>query len=341
MLAAPIPANDETRLEALREHLCAYTPREERFDSITRTVCELLDVPVALVSIVEQNEQWFRSAQGVAQEQLPRETSFCGHAIVNRGILCINDTLENPDFRDNPLVIHAPFIRAYLGCPLEIMPGLFAGTLCAIDTKPRNFTADDLQVLTSLAARVETELKKFNVSDLKSLVLSELSLDQRQAAMDPLTGCWNAHGFSLLLQKKISLDADANANTEYWPPSAWQSQAICHIQVRYTPFSAPNQPQFGEHAPSSLEIAQLAQQLRKRLSLHNALASSSPHDFYALILADSQEQLTKEIQALVVPMAGFVLTLQWVPLLSEMGWQEGLAALQNLPKSIDLSPTGH
>lgn len=339
MLAAPIPANDETRLEALREHLCAYIPREERFDSITRAVCELLAVPVALVSIVEQNAQWFRSAQGVAQGQLPRETSFCGHAIVNQGILCINDTLEHPDFRDNPLVSHAPFIRAYLGCPLEIMPGLFAGTLCAIDTKPRNFTADDLQVLTALAAQVEMELKKINASDLKSLVLSELSLDQRQAAMDPLTGCWNTHGFDLLLQKKISMDADAT--TDYWPPSAWQSQALCHIQVQYTPFSAPNQPQLGEHASSSLEIAQLAQQLRKRLSLHNALASSSPHDFYALVLADSQEQLGKEIQALAVPLAGCVLSLQWVPLLPDMGWQEGLAALQNLPESIGPFPAGH
>lgn len=95
-------------------YLCAYAPREECFDRITRTVKCLLEVPIALISIVEEDEQWFRSVQGLEVDHTPRDISFCGHAVALKRPLYIRDALEDEWFRDNPLVAGSPGIHAYL-----------------------------------------------------------------------------------------------------------------------------------------------------------------------------------------------------------------------------------
>src|SRR5689334_3813929 len=124
MLVAPIPDTDSERLDALRHGFCAYAPREERFDRITRTAKRLLNVPISLTSIVEEDEQWFRSVQGIEVDHTARDISFCGHAVAINKPLCIPDTWEDIRFHDNPLVLGQPGIRSYLGWPLEIAPGL-------------------------------------------------------------------------------------------------------------------------------------------------------------------------------------------------------------------------
>jgi len=161
--------------DALRFAQCAYAPREERFDRITRTAQRLLHVPISLVSIVEQDEQWFRSVQGIEVAHTPRDISFCAHAVALNQPVCIPDTLYDPDFSDNPLVTGPPGIRSYLGWPLEIAPGVVAGTLCVIDTMPRTFGQEDFDALKDLASMAEAELKINALSHLQSRLLMKLN----------------------------------------------------------------------------------------------------------------------------------------------------------------------
>ena len=169
------PENEFQRLDALRFAQCAYAPREERFDRITRTAQRLLHVPISLVSIVEQDEQWFRSVQGIEVAHTPRDISFCAHAVALNQPVCIPDTLYDPDFSDNPLVTGPPGIRSYLGWPLEIAPGVVAGTLCVIDTMPRTFGQEDFDALKDLASMAEAELKINALSHLQSRLLMKLN----------------------------------------------------------------------------------------------------------------------------------------------------------------------
>ena len=159
MLPAPLPANDDERLRALRELLILDTPPEQRFDRIIAFAAEEFEVPIALLSMVDRNRQWFKARIGLDVCETARDISFCGHAILSDDTLVIPDTLADPRFADNPLVTEAPSIRFYAGAPLQPTPGLRVGTLCLIDTRPRQFDAMDLAILASLRDLAEAELR--------------------------------------------------------------------------------------------------------------------------------------------------------------------------------------
>lgn len=158
MTPAPIPDNDAQRVAALRELLILDTPPEERFDRVVRFLAEEFDAPIALVSLIDQNRQWFKSAVGLDVCETARDISFCGHAIVRPDIFVIEDALRDPRFADNPLVTGAPHIRFYAGAPLVTPNGVALGTLCLIDTVPRPFTVTDRAVLGSLRQVVVEEI---------------------------------------------------------------------------------------------------------------------------------------------------------------------------------------
>lgn len=288
MLASPIPENEARRLAALREGYCAYAPREERFDRITRTVKRLLHVPVALISIVEQDELWFRSVQGLEIAHAPRDVSFCGHAIAINKPLCIPDTWANTDFFDNPLVTGQPGIRAYLGWPLEISPGLAVGSLCAIDTIPRKFSSEECEALRDLAAMAEVELKISAMADLQSKLMMRLDTLQRKGSLDPLTGCWNIRGFRELLA--LGVEDSREAGTEL---------AICSMRVT----SLDDLAVTAAHSNRDALTLMLAQVLRQRLPPHGALARLAPSHFCALIPAKSALDLEGALARLTFPTA--------------------------------------
>lgn len=160
-----IPENEVQRLKALRSlHLLDTLP-EERFDRVTRMARRLFSVPIALVSLVDENRQWFKSNSGLeSAKETPRDISLCGHAILGNDILLIPDTLQDERFADNPLVKDSPHIRFYAGCPLSYSSELKIGTLCLIDDKPRQFDAEDAVALRDLASMVEDELRAFQAS---------------------------------------------------------------------------------------------------------------------------------------------------------------------------------
>ena len=119
MLEPPLPPDEAMRLAALRSLNILDTPAEERFDRITRLAQRLFDVPIALVSLVDTNRQWFKSCQGLDASETPRSISFCGHAILEDGPLIIEDATKDQRFADNPLVTGPPDIRFYTGQPLK------------------------------------------------------------------------------------------------------------------------------------------------------------------------------------------------------------------------------
>jgi ribonuclease BN (tRNA processing enzyme)/DNA-binding response OmpR family regulator len=155
---ARIPADEADRLSALRSLELLDTPREERFDRLTRLASRLLDVPIALISLVDSDRQWFKAAHGMEASMTPRERSFCAHAILEPDGLVVADAHLDARFADNPLVTGESHIRFYAGQPLRAPDGSAVGTLCVLDRRPRQLAEQDLAALRDLAALAQEEL---------------------------------------------------------------------------------------------------------------------------------------------------------------------------------------
>lgn len=151
--------DEEQRLAALFGLNILDTPADERFDRITRLAAAIYNVPMALVSLVDRDRQWFKSAYGLQVTETSRETSFCAHAVSARRPLIIPDALADRRFADNPLVTHAPRIRFYAGYPIFVGAHC-VGTVCILDIRPRQIDAEAIALLHDLAALAEQELSK-------------------------------------------------------------------------------------------------------------------------------------------------------------------------------------
>lgn len=182
-----IPEGEALRLATLKAANVLDTPPEERFDRVTRMAKRMFRVPIALVSIIDEDRQWFKSKQGLDACETPRNISFCGHAILGDDIFLIKNALEDERFADNPLVTGDPHIRFYAGCPLRAGDGQKIGTLCIIDSEPREFDRDDAIALRDLASMVEDELAALHTS-----------------TTDELTKISNRRGFLQLAQYGLS-----------------------------------------------------------------------------------------------------------------------------------------
>ena len=151
------PSNEHTRLQALNGTELLDTAVEPRFDRLTLLVQQCLATDIVLISLVDKDRQWFKSRQGLEACETGRDISFCGHAILTNDIFEVPDASLDPRFADNPLVTTAPFIRFYAGMPLTHQ-GQRIGTLCIIDSKPRQLNEDEQQILVNFAKVVEQEI---------------------------------------------------------------------------------------------------------------------------------------------------------------------------------------
>ncbi len=170
MQEAPELDNEIERLQILRALGQLDTQAEERFDRIVEISKLLFNVPIALITLVDVNRQWFKANRGLGAKSTARSVSFCGHAIAGDDVMVVEDTLADERFDDNPLVNGEPFIRFYAGAPLTLAPQIRVGTLCIIDTENRSFTTQDRQMLMRIAGIVRDELLRPpapSVSDLR------------------------------------------------------------------------------------------------------------------------------------------------------------------------------
>jgi PAS domain S-box-containing protein len=170
MTAPSIPADESRRLQALYDLCLLDTPAEERFNRIVRMAVRLFEVPIALVSLMDKDRQWFKARCGVEVDSSPRSVSFCGHTILQEESLVVTDATLDPRFADNPAVVGEPHVRFYAGQPLHAPEGSRVGTLCLIDYKIRGFSQEDRRTLVDLAAWAELELSAYRLEEARSAI---------------------------------------------------------------------------------------------------------------------------------------------------------------------------
>jgi len=202
MPAAALPPDEKERLLSLRALQQLDTPLEERFDRLTRLAKMVMHVPIAVISLVDEDRQWFKSCIGLDVAETPRTVSFCGHAILRDEIMVVTDATTDPRVLDSPLVTGPPHIRFYVGQPLLSSQNHKIGTLCVIDTKPRTITSQEIDAIKDLGFLVERELRNEGVNLAQRELILELDEAKRKALIDPLTRLWNRDGIAKLLEKR-------------------------------------------------------------------------------------------------------------------------------------------
>jgi anti-sigma regulatory factor (Ser/Thr protein kinase) len=161
-------ADEAGRLKALRQYRILDTEPEQAFDDLTLIASQICGVPVALISLVDEDRQWFKSRVGIEARESSRSVSFCAHAILQRGIFTIPDASKDERFRDNPFVRGDPHIRFYAGAPITTQDGYALGTLCVIDYVPRKLTDDQIKALEALERQVTAQLElRRNLDELR------------------------------------------------------------------------------------------------------------------------------------------------------------------------------
>ncbi len=163
-MKAPIPDNEVQRLAALREYRILDTAPEQSYDDITALAAYLCQVPITMISLVDESRQWFKSKLGLNDQETPRDVAFCAHAILQTEPLIVRDALKDVRFADSALVTRSPHIRFYAGFPLSSPDGFALGTLCAIDRKPRRLSAQQKAAMQALARQVMALLELRRVS---------------------------------------------------------------------------------------------------------------------------------------------------------------------------------
>ncbi|MFM9969651.1 MAG: GAF domain-containing protein [Burkholderiales bacterium] len=159
-IRAELPQDEAMRVSKLRELAILDTGPEERFDRITRIAAAAFGVPIALVSLVDSDRQWFKSNHGLSADETSRDSAFCAHVVAQNGELLVPDTLLDDRFADNPLVLEEPRVRFYAGAPLTLSNGSCIGTLCLLDTRRRELSHDDLRLLRDLRDLVLAEIER-------------------------------------------------------------------------------------------------------------------------------------------------------------------------------------
>ena len=262
----PTPVDELLRLETLRNLKILDTNPEERFDRVTRLARRVFGTPIALVSLVDAERQWFKSRQGLDATETPRDISFCGHAVLEDETMVVSDAANDDRFCDNPLVTSDPNIRFYAGYPLSAPNGSKVGTLCIIDREPREMSAEDKEMLEEFGRMIEEEL-----------VVAEMLRD------DPVTGLANGAGFAQIAGHVLAMcDRTKSA------ASLVLGRFVNHSVIEHT-FSR-------EQADRS--VIELAQHLLSNFRNSDIVARISD-DMFAVLLAGSRfEEIDSALERL-------------------------------------------
>jgi GAF domain-containing protein len=175
----PIPENEAERLNTLRGYGILDTHPEDRFDDLTRLATLICGTPISLISLVDEDRQWFKSKTGLEVCQTPREEAFCAHAIMSPELLLVPDASQDPRFATNPLVLGELHVRFYAGAPLTAPNGHHLGALCVIDRVPRQLSREQLESLRILSRQVMAQvILGKNLYDLTTALKAKEDLEQ-------------------------------------------------------------------------------------------------------------------------------------------------------------------
>lgn len=220
-MKASLPANETNRLNALLQYRILDTESEQAFDDVAKLASSICGVPIALVSLIDSNRQWFKARVGLAVEETPREQAFCAYTILQDSILEVEDATRDARFNDNPLVLGNPKIRFYAGAPLVTPAGDSLGSLCVIDQQPRKLTEEQKTNLSSLARLVVKNLELRRVS--AALAESAANIKTLAGMLPICCACKqirNDQGYWQQVEMYISKRTDATFTHSYCPKCA-------------------------------------------------------------------------------------------------------------------------
>ena len=259
---APLPANEADRIATLQALQLLDTAAEQSYDDLTMLAAMICDTPIALVSLVDSDRQWFKSRVGLDAVQTPRELAFCAHAILNPDeLLMVPDATQDSRFAGNPLVADGPKIRFYAGAPLVTPEGHAIGTLCVIDRKPHTLSEDQQAALHALARQTMAQME---------LRRSLLASEQRNL-IDSLTGAANRRAFTRRLH-------------EEWKRLGRNQQPLSLLMIDVDHFKRFND-RFGHPAGDNV-LTRLVKLIGVALREHDLLARYGGEEF-AVILPES------------------------------------------------------
>ncbi|OYU00001.1 MAG: GGDEF domain-containing protein [Burkholderiales bacterium PBB1] len=261
-LAAPWPANEAERIAALQEFKLLGSSAEQSYDDMTMLAAMICNTPIALMSLVDTNRQWFKSRVGLDAAETPRELAFCAHAILSPDqLLIVPDATQDSRFAGNPLVTGAPNVRFYAGAPLVTPEGLAIGTLCVIDRKPHTLSEGQQAALQALARQTMVQLE---------LRRNLLDSEQRNLT-DALTGAANRRAFTRRLH-------------EEWKRRGRNQQPLSLLMIDVDHFKRFND-RFG-HPAGDLVLMRLVKLVGGALREHDLLSRYGGEEF-AVILPES------------------------------------------------------
>lgn len=260
--AAPWPENEAERIAALREFELLDTSAEQSYDDMTMLAAMICNTPMAMISLIDTDRQWFKSRVGLEATELPRELAFCPHAIVHPDqLMMVPDATQDSRFADNPLVTGASNVRFYAGAPLVTPEGHAIGTLCVVDRKPQSLSEGQQAALQALARQTMVQLE---------LRRNLLASEQRNLT-DPLTGIANRRAFTLRLHAE-------------WKRLARHQRPLSLLMIDVDHFKRYND-RYG-HPAGDQVLTRLVKLVGSALREHDLLARYGGEEF-AVILPES------------------------------------------------------
>ena len=263
--SVPLPLDEEERLYALRAYRVLDTAPELRFDDLTRLAAMVCEVPIAAISLIDDERQWFKSRIGLDATETPRDVAFCAHAILAPDtVMVVPDATRDPRFAANPLVLGGPRIRFYAGAPLVNDEGAAVGTLCVIDRTSRTLSEPQREALAALARQAVAQLE----------LRSALALAKVQSLTDPLTGAGNRRGFETRL-------------TQEWDRLARAARPLSLLMLDADRFKAYNDRH--GHPAGDAALRRIASAVRGELRRSDLLARWGGEEFAVLLPAADHE----------------------------------------------------